>query len=98
MNERNCIAFNEDAREWSNNNRKPYMSTIVGYPFSAYRMGSTISNFYSNGWILIKIRLQYEGIIFNRKGGSQIYIIFNQIIIILIVISNIICLMRLIHS
>jgi hypothetical protein len=33
MNERNCIAFNEDAREWSNNNRKPYMSTIVGYPF-----------------------------------------------------------------
>ncbi len=45
MNERNCITFNEDAREWSNNNSKLYMSTIVGYPFSAYRIGSTISIF-----------------------------------------------------
>jgi hypothetical protein len=42
------IIYNEDAKEWSNNNCNLYMSCIVGYPFSAYRMGSTISDFYSN--------------------------------------------------
>jgi hypothetical protein len=39
------IAYNEDAKVWSNNKCKLYLSCIIGYPFSAYRTESTISTF-----------------------------------------------------
>ncbi len=52
MNERNKYSYNEDAKEWSNNKCKLYLSCIIRYPFSAYRTGSTISTLFKL-WLLI---------------------------------------------